>query len=294
MQQILFKIVCVCFKLQEIPSAWKLANVYPIPKPKPWGCNLNNTRPITLLETVRKAMVKILNRRLSTIFSQHKVLQGNQFAGLPYSSTFEPIRILNDVIQDAKEEKKDLWILFQDLSKAYDHVNIHVLRKAMARFHIPENFTELVLSLFTNRKNSVFTSDGNTSPYDVLIISPLLWCIYYDPLLCEVESRSLGYNFKATYKENIYDLDYNTINQQISSMAYMDDTQWLSESKDNLEKILEIADDFYNKNLSSFYEFKILTSNIMMIYNSISEINRLPLNRFIHLNLFEYWVFGSI
>ncbi|PKC59036.1 hypothetical protein RhiirA1_400242 [Rhizophagus irregularis] len=29
-------------------------------------------------------------------------------------------------------------------------------------------------------------------------------------------------------------------------MAYMDNTQWLSESKDNLEKILEIADDFYN------------------------------------------------
>ena len=37
MQQVLFKIVCACFKFQEIPSAWKLANVYPIPKPKPWG-----------------------------------------------------------------------------------------------------------------------------------------------------------------------------------------------------------------------------------------------------------------
>jgi len=48
------------------------------------------------------------------------------------------------------------------------------------------------------------------------------------------------------YKDNIYDLECNTINQQISSMAYMNDTQWLSESKDNLEKILEIADDFYN------------------------------------------------
>lgn len=35
-----------------------------------------------------------------------------------------------------------------------------------------------------------------------------------------------------------------TIQQQISSMAYMDDTQWISESKDNLEAILEVADDF--------------------------------------------------
>ncbi|EXX73819.1 hypothetical protein RirG_056930 [Rhizophagus irregularis DAOM 197198w] len=198
-------------------------------------------------------MVKILNKRLSTVFIQNNILQGNQFAGLPHSSTFEPIQILNDVIQDAKKEKKDLWILSQDLSKAYDHVNIHILRKAMVRLRIPENFIELVLSLFTNRKNSVFTPDGNTDPYDVIIgidqgevISPLLWCIYYDPLLCEVESRSLGYNFQASYKDNIYDLQSNIINQHISLMAYMDDTQWLSESKDNLEKILEIADDFYN------------------------------------------------
>ncbi|CAG8721420.1 12492_t:CDS:2, partial [Rhizophagus irregularis] len=50
----------------------------------------------------------------------------------------------------------------------------------------------------------------------------------------------------ASYKDNIYDLQSNIINQHILSMAYMDNTQWLSESKDNLEKILEIADDFYN------------------------------------------------
>ncbi|CAB4476735.1 unnamed protein product [Rhizophagus irregularis] len=27
-----------------IPLEWKYANVYPIPKPKPWGCQLVNTR----------------------------------------------------------------------------------------------------------------------------------------------------------------------------------------------------------------------------------------------------------
>ena len=32
----------------------------------------------------------------------------------------------------------------------------------------------------------------------------------------------------------------------ITSLAYMDDTQWLAESKESLEKILEIADNFYN------------------------------------------------
>ena len=46
-----------------IPSALREANIYPIPKPKEWECDLNNTRPITLLETIRKAMVRLTFKR---------------------------------------------------------------------------------------------------------------------------------------------------------------------------------------------------------------------------------------
>lgn len=65
-------------------------------------------------------MVKILNNHLANILSQNHILKGNQFAGLPHYSTFKPIRILNKIIQDAKKEKNNLWILSQDLLKAYD------------------------------------------------------------------------------------------------------------------------------------------------------------------------------
>jgi Reverse transcriptase (RNA-dependent DNA polymerase). len=212
LQQVIWKLVCACLRNNSIPDAWRLANIYPIPKPKPWEYRINNTRPITLLETTRKAFVSILNRRLSNIFVQHDVLKGNQFAGLPGKSTFEPIRILNEVIQDAQEDKKDLWLLSQDLSKAYDRVNIHILRHAFNRLKIPSNFTNTIISLFTNRKNSVFTAVGTTNPYDVLIgidqgevISPLLWCIYYDPLLCEINEHKLGYNMSVDIHDNIYD-----------------------------------------------------------------------------------------
>jgi hypothetical protein len=199
-----------CIRLNDISSAWREANVYPIPKPKEWECNLNNTCPITLLEVLRKLMVRILNTRLATIFVQHKVLKGNQFAGLPGSSTFEPIRIINEIIEDAKEKYNDLWILFQDMSKAYDRVNIFMLKKAMARLRLPSSFIDLICNLFTQRKNRVFTSVGTTSPYDVLIgidqgevISPLLWCIYYDPLLYEIEQQQLGYKLEHSYRQNV-------------------------------------------------------------------------------------------
>ena len=108
--------------------------------------------------------------------------------------------------EDAKEKKNEIWILFQDMSKAYDRVNIFMLQKALQRLKIPDTFNSLITNLFTQRKNRVFTAVGTTSPYDVLIgidqgevISPLLWCIYYDPLLCKIESKHLGYNLRHSY-----------------------------------------------------------------------------------------------
>ena len=159
------------------------------------------------------------------------MLRGNQFAGLPNMSTFEPLRIINEIIQDADENQKELWVLSQDLSKAYDRVNVFMLQEALTRLKIPQTFIDLICSLFLNRKNQVFTAVGTTAPYDVLIgidqgeiISPLLWCIYYDPLLCEIEQQKLGYERSHSYKPNLYNNPVS-IQYNISSLAYMDNTQ---------------------------------------------------------------------
>ncbi len=79
-----------------------------------------------------------------------------------------------------------------------------MLDKAMARIRIPANCRQFIGNLFTNRSNSVIGYYGLTNQYDVLIgidqgevISPLLWCIYYDPLLVEIHSQQgLGYTMR--------------------------------------------------------------------------------------------------
>ncbi|GBC08839.1 hypothetical protein RclHR1_08410012 [Rhizophagus clarus] len=258
-QFFLHAFICVCMDLNDIPDEWKKATIYPISKLKPFFANLTNTRLITLLETPWKAFISLLNRRLSRILKNNNVLKGNQFAALPGNSTFEPICMINEILQDAKENNKELWLLSQNLGKAYDHVNIFMLEKAMERIKIPSNFIKTISSLFKNRQNQVITAYGLTNPYDVLIgidqgevISPLLWCIYYDPLLCEIEQRKFGYTLEAPKiaLNKFYDEDTSDETEKltISSSAYMDDTQWLASSQNNLEKILKIADSFYKLN----------------------------------------------
>ena len=254
-QEFLWKFICKCISFNDIPDEWKEANVYPIPKPKEWECNLNNTHPITLLDTTRKALIRLFNNRLSTIFAKYKVLQGYQYAGLSGSSTFEPIRIINSIIEDAKEKQNEIWVLFQDLSKAYDRVNIFMLKKALYRLKLPTQFTNLIVNIFTNRTNRIFTDVGITDPYDLLVgidqgevISPLLWCIYYDPLLCEIQQRNLGYKVTHTYKNNIYTDETTTLESTVGDQAYMDDSTWFANNKESLEQILEIADQFFTLN----------------------------------------------
>src|SRR5918912_319239 len=89
--------ISLCFATSYIPSAWKNATIYPIPKPHDWNCYLKNTRPITLLDTARKLMTRIMYNRLAAILVQHNVMTGNNFAGLPDCSCDHPITIFEAI-----------------------------------------------------------------------------------------------------------------------------------------------------------------------------------------------------
>src|SRR6266498_3680594 len=44
LQQVIYNLICACIRFNDIPDEWRNATIYPIPKPKPYNCNLMNTR----------------------------------------------------------------------------------------------------------------------------------------------------------------------------------------------------------------------------------------------------------
>src|SRR4051794_7729820 len=123
------------------------------------------TRPITLLDTARKLMTKIMNKHLGFILANNNILKGNNYAGLPGSNCASPILTLESIIQDAKSHNKPLFIFLQDISKAFDSMDVQMLKLAMQRLKIPSGFINLVSKLFTDRYNTVITHYGHSTPY---------------------------------------------------------------------------------------------------------------------------------
>ncbi|GBC02754.1 hypothetical protein RclHR1_00480011 [Rhizophagus clarus] len=255
-----------------IPKDWNHALFYPIPKPKDWGSEINNTRPIILLESTRKLFTKILTSRLHQILSRPNIIQPNNRAGLIGESTLQPLQHLHHAIEMANIQGKTIWIGLQDLSKAYDRINVSLLKLSLKRLHIPDVIVNLLYNLFTNRHNQIILPNRLSREYNILqgidqgeVVSPLMWIIYYDPLFAMInQDRSLHYSITTNKIQNVLQPNKDIpIIYTTSVQSYLDDTTWIADSLDNMRRLTERSRAFYNlANIQiNVDKYKLLTND---------------------------------
>jgi len=85
---ILLKFFNFCFLNSRNPTAWKQSTIIPIPKPNKFAFNIANTRPIALLDTFWKVNTKMITKRLTSILTTNKILQGRNFCGLNHATVY--------------------------------------------------------------------------------------------------------------------------------------------------------------------------------------------------------------
>jgi hypothetical protein len=271
---ILISIYSCIIKLSIIPSTWREALLFPIPKPYDWDSKLVNTQPITLLETTWKILVSIYSRQLNKILSTENILQYNNRASIFGQSTLEPLFVIQHITEHftKHEPNTPLWIIFQDLSKAYDRVNISLLKLAMERIYMPNSIINFFINLFTNRSNRIVLQDRLSKSYGILqgidqgeIVSPLLWNIYYDLIFQKInEQMDLHINLNTKKIKNIlHEKDDILYKYSTSLVGYLDDTTWFGTSLDQINRKLSIANEFYNiaKIQINIDKYKILTND---------------------------------
>jgi ribonuclease HI len=154
---------------------------------------------------------------------------------------------------------------------------------------MPITLVNILTNLLTDRSNQVITNFGLTPAYSVQdgidqgeTITPLLWRIYYDPLIHQISSQYSGYTMSTYQSLSLRQSHKQTLQASTSVLAYMDDTLWITDSKQQLEQIIETASSFYRMaNITINPHKSILSSNNSQrttIRYMDSQISTQPIN----------------
>ncbi|KAG9304895.1 hypothetical protein G9A89_010757 [Geosiphon pyriformis] len=113
--------------------SWRKAWVSMISKPYEWEGVLTNTHPIALIETAHKILSKILSDRISSACNEFDVLQGDNFSVLKGTTMQSPIFAIGSVVKNVLEKNRELWLVLQNMCKAYDSVDWEHLERSLIK-----------------------------------------------------------------------------------------------------------------------------------------------------------------
>ncbi|KAG9296203.1 hypothetical protein G9A89_014795 [Geosiphon pyriformis] len=146
---------------------------------------------------------------------KHDVLHGDNFSVLKDTTTQSTIFTIGSVIEDAIEKNHELWLVLQNMQKAYDSVGWDHLKNSLVRIKMCSKFIWFFGSIHGGRTNWVMTNFGLTSGYHVHddldqgeVFLPFLWQIFYDPFLCKVKRQESVYEYQGLKSKSGLPLDF--------------------------------------------------------------------------------------
>ncbi|KAG9286594.1 hypothetical protein G9A89_005362 [Geosiphon pyriformis] len=253
-----------------------------------WGI-LTNTRSIALIETACKVLFKIFSDWISLAYSTFDVLCGDNFFVLKSMSTQLPIFAVGSVIKNALEKNQELWLVLQDMRKAYDSVGWEHLKRSLIRIKICGKFIRFFGCIHNGRTNRIITDFGLTDRYhvhdrldQVKVFLPLLWCIFYDPLLREVKRQEsiCGYRLISHFVSKTGRMESQAgLISFLAAGAFVDNTIWVGSSQAATQYIFNVASNFFRLNDISINNNKTVVIPInCQITAPYLTINGLPIS----------------
>jgi hypothetical protein len=85
------------------------------------------------------------------------------------------------------------------MNKAFDSVSMYALESAMRRIRLPSNVISFIKQLYKDKEIRIITEEGPTEFFVAKdridqseVISPLIWRIFYDPLLSRIQQTNFA------------------------------------------------------------------------------------------------------
>ena len=222
------------------PTDFKLAKVLPILK-KPNDYNVENFRPISLLNSVSKILEKCVFNQMYAYFESNNLLFTSQYGYRKEHSTELACLELVDKVSHQLDEKHTPICVFLDLSKAFDTLNHEILLSKLKHYGLSDTPLRWFNDYLSHRHQYIEVNDirSKTSKISMgvpqgSILGPLLFIIYMNDInyaselfqaILYADDTSLNTTISAVGKSSD-SLNSNAINHELSLIS-----QWLACNK---------------------------------------------------------------
>ncbi|KAL9954871.1 hypothetical protein ACROYT_G042456 [Oculina patagonica] len=149
------------FEVGELTISQRPGVITLIPKDDSDLVELQNWRPITLLNTDYKIASKALARRIETILS--KLIHPDQTGFMKGRYIGENLRLISDVMEYTKTEELTGVLVSVDFKKAFDTLEWPFIKSVLSLFNFGESVKRWTSVFYTNVKNAVLNNGFATN-----------------------------------------------------------------------------------------------------------------------------------
>ena len=235
----LVKIFNLILNSKTYPTEWKYDRRIPLFKS---GNRLitSNFRMIAIHSVFRKLINKIFEKRIRSIIQ----LQDTQAGFRPKRRTSDQAFMLHDLIhthsKSRKKDKKTMFIMGIDFSKAFDRCDFQILFKKLAQKGIRGKLLETLVDMYSDAKASIQINGSLGEPFPITagvaqgcVLSPLFFIVYLDDLLKEFQESGMGIEVCMNF---------------LNSLAFADDLALVALDEPMAQKFLDILERWCERN----------------------------------------------
>jgi ribonuclease HI/exonuclease III len=211
--------------------------------------NIENYRPVTLLNTDYKIYTTILTEKLKEVAPL--IVNKDQAGFMPKRSIYDQTKLLELVIKLSENKHTNGMIMALDQEKAYDRIDHAYLWRTMRAFGIPKSFINKVRRLYGKAETAIRLNGCTTDAFRVE-----RGVRQGDPLSCLLYNIAIEPLFELIRTSGLKGIQISKETFNALVMAYADDTTVYLSETDKLEILEECIDIFCKASTAKFNQQK--------------------------------------
>ena len=237
----------------SVPQDFKDASIISIFKNKGSRTCCDDYRGISLLTIAGKILARVILNRINDhlISSVYPESQCGFRAG---RGTVDMIFALRQIQEKSREHDKDLFMVFVDLTKAFDTVSRPTLWKVLSKLGVPSDMLNVICSFHEGMEASVSAGGQKSETFSVssgtkqgCVLAPVLFALFFSVMLqfafsdCE---KGVNIQFRSDmglFKRGRFISKSKLRSQLLRDLLFADDAALLAHS---LEELQDLVDRF--------------------------------------------------